>query len=164
MIRTQDITKSSFFIILLIVGAQITIPLPHVPFTLQLFTVALSSYILTKKQFLLTLSCYLIMGFLGLPIFSNFSSGLLKPTLGFLIGFIPFGIALRTSKILALIILYIIGLSLLILYFHFILQLDFTIPNIIVSYGLIFIPTDVIAIFSAQYISKRLHFLKGKTA
>lgn len=158
MIKTKDMTLAAIFVAVISIGAQITIPLPYVPFTLQVFTVALSAYILTRRQLILTMTVYLILGLIGIPIFAGFSSGLMKPTFGFVLGFLPFGLLLKKSKTLALLVLYTLGLIYLTLYFHFILKLEIKLWKIIVSYGLIFIPTDLIAIYFAQLISKRRFF------
>lgn len=158
MIKTKDLTIAAIFVAVITIGAQITIPLPYVPFTLQVFTVALSAYILTRKQLILALSVYIILGFIGMPIFAGFSSGFMKPTIGFIVGFLPFALLLKKSKILALLVLYTIGLSTLGLYFYYILELRMTVSSIILTYGIIFIPTDLIAIYLAEYISKRKLF------
>lgn len=158
MITTKDITKSAIFVGLISIAAQITIPLPYVPFTLQVFALALSAFLLTQKQILLTLTVYIILGVVGFPIFAGLSSGLMKPTVGFILGFLPFTLLLKKSKILALTVLYIIGLTGLTLYFHYVLNINMPIANIIVTYGLIFIPTDLIAIFIAEATAKRRFF------
>lgn len=158
MIKTKDITLSAIFVAVIAIGAQITIPLPYVPFTLQVFTLALCAYLLSDKQLILTLTVYLILGFIGIPIFAGFSSGFMKPTIGFIIGFLPFSLLLKKSKTIAIITLYTIGLTVLTLYFYYILDLRMPVSKIIITYGLIFIPTDLIAIYLAEKISKRRLF------
>ncbi len=155
MITTKDITKSAIFVGLISIAAQITIPLPYVPFTLQVFALSLSAYLLTQKQILLTLTVYIVLGVVGFPIFAGLSSGLMKPTVGFILGFLPFTLLLKKSKILALSVLYIIGLSGLTLYFYYVLNINMPVQKIIFTYGIIFIPTDLIAIFLAELTAKR---------
>lgn len=158
MITIKDITKSALFVVLIAIGAQITIPLPYVPFTLQVFTLSLTAYLLNKRQIILTLSAYIILGFVGVPIFAGLSSSFMRPTVGFIIGFLPFTLILKRSKTFAILTLYSIGLTILAFYLLHILNLKISIFHIITTYGLIFIPTDIIAIYSAQYISKRRFF------
>ena len=158
MIKTKDITIAALFVAVITIGAQITIPLPYVPFTLQVFTIALSAYILSTKQLTLALTVYIILGLIGIPVFAGFSSGLMKPTMGFIFGFLPFSLMLKKSKAFALLSLYTIGLTWLTLFFYFVLDLKMPIWKIIVTYGLIFIPTDLIAIKLAEVTSKRKFF------
>lgn len=72
----------------------ISIPLPSgIPLTLQTFAVALCGYLLGIKHGLISLSVYLALGAVGLPVFSHAQGGLQVliggPTGGFLFGFIP---------------------------------------------------------------------------
>ena len=83
-------TTIAFCTALLCILAQITIPIPLVPITLQTLAVALVASILTPKQSVLVIVTYLAMGAIGLPVFSNFTSGfgiLFGPTGGFLWSF-----------------------------------------------------------------------------
>ncbi|MBX6377186.1 MAG: biotin transporter BioY [Clostridia bacterium] len=74
------------------VCAQIAVPLPFtpVPFTLQVFAVLLTGYLLGPVDGLLSQLVYLGLGALGLPVFARFAGGpglLLGPTGGFLLAF-----------------------------------------------------------------------------
>ncbi len=158
MIKTKDLTKAAIFVALIAISAQITIPLPYVPFTLQLFTVSLTAYLLNQRQLILTLTVYIILGLVGFPVFAGISSGFLKPTIGFIIGFLPFALLLKKSKVLALFVLYAIGLSTLTLYFYFVLNINISFSKLVFTYGLIFIPTDVIAIYLAKFVSTKRFF------
>lgn len=153
--KTKELTQAAMFVAVISIAAQIIIPLPYIPFSLQVFAIALSAYLLQPKQIILTLSVYLFLGFIGIPVFSGFSSGFMKPSIGFLFGFLPFALLLKKSKVLALLTLYVIGLSVLSLYFHFMLDIKKPLTEIILLYGLIFIPSDLLAITLAHKISKR---------
>ncbi len=81
----------SLFSALTCVLSFIAIPAP-VPFTLQTFGIFLSLTVLGGKKGLISVLLYLILGALGLPVFSSFSGGighLLGATGGYLLGFIP---------------------------------------------------------------------------
>lgn len=71
--------------------AQFSIPLPFgVPLTLQNFGIILTAILLGKKDGTIAVCVYLILGLTGLPVFSNFRSGihvLFSPTGGYLIGY-----------------------------------------------------------------------------
>jgi biotin transport system substrate-specific component len=61
-----------------------------VPVTLQTFVVMLSALLLSPQDALLSTLLYLVLGVIGLPVFSGFQSGLaglLGPTGGFLLAF-----------------------------------------------------------------------------
>ena len=63
-----------------------------IPVTMQLFAILLSSYFLSTTYSVISVAVYLLLGAVGVPIFSLFRGGishLLGPTGGFLIGFIP---------------------------------------------------------------------------
>ena len=81
------------FVTLTIIGAYIRIPLGFtpVPITLQTFFVILAGAVLGKKLGSFSQIGYLILGFIGLPVFTGAGFGLgylAGPTGGYLIGFI----------------------------------------------------------------------------
>ena len=77
----------------LAVISQISIPMPTgVPLTLQTFAVALIGCVLGVKSGMLAIVVYLLIGAVGVPVFSGFGAGfhkLVGATGGFLFGFIP---------------------------------------------------------------------------
>ncbi|MCU0666525.1 MAG: biotin transporter BioY [Candidatus Omnitrophica bacterium] len=82
----------SLLVILNIVGALVRIPLPFtpVPFTLQVFFVLLGASFLGARKAGLAQILYVVIGSLGLPVFSGAGSGFLYlagPTAGYLYGF-----------------------------------------------------------------------------
>ena len=88
--RTRSIVLCGLSIALLSVGAAIILPLGPIPFTLQSLMLILVSLILTPKEAIVAVGGYLLLGAIGLPIFSGLTGGfgvLLGPTGGFLIGF-----------------------------------------------------------------------------
>ena len=83
----------SAFIILTALGAFVRIPLPFtpVPITLQTFFVLLSAAFLGGGLGAVTQISYILLGILGLPIFTGAGSGLFYlsgPTAGYLLGFV----------------------------------------------------------------------------
>lgn len=76
---------------LIAAGAQIAIPLPLVPVNLALLAVLLSGLVLPRRQAIAAVLLYLLMGALGLPVFSGFRGGpqaLFGPGGGYLIGYL----------------------------------------------------------------------------
>jgi biotin transport system substrate-specific component len=67
------------------------IPISPVPISLCILGIYLSVYVLGMKKGTLSVLIYLLLGMIGIPVFSSFSSGpakLLGPTGGYLIGYI----------------------------------------------------------------------------
>lgn len=81
---------------LLCLLAQVTIPMPSgVPITLQTFAVALAGYCQDVKRASISVVAYLLLGLVGVPVFSAMQGGVgvfAGPTGGFLIGFVPFAV------------------------------------------------------------------------
>lgn len=75
-LTTKEIIITAMFTSLTSLGAYISIPLGEVPITLQTLFVLLSGLILGHKLGALSQLTYLILGLIGLPIFSTFSGGL----------------------------------------------------------------------------------------
>lgn len=72
--------------------AQVSIPVPPVPFTGQTLAIGLVATILGSRLGTLSVGVYLLIGAVGVPVFANFSGGFAKlvgPTGGYLIGFLP---------------------------------------------------------------------------
>ncbi len=72
-------------------AAQVRIPVPgtDVPMTLQLLAVLLAGLLLPVREALASMALYLVCGAAGLPVFAPHSLGILGPTGGFLVGFLP---------------------------------------------------------------------------
>ncbi len=89
-LKTKDLAQIALFAALTAVGAFLKIPVPYVPFTLQVFFVALSGVLLGAKKGALSQLVYVFTGLIGIPIFTEGGgiSYVLKPTFGYLIGFI----------------------------------------------------------------------------
>ena len=69
----------------------LSIPIGLVPVSLTNLAILFALYVLGMKKGTLSCILYLLIGLIGLPVFSGFSSGpgkLLGPTGGYLIGFI----------------------------------------------------------------------------
>ena len=82
---------ASMFGALTAAGAYMAIPLPLVPMTLQTLFLNLAAGLLGGPLGALSQIIYLILGFIGLPVFAGGKAGigvLLGPTGGYLIGFV----------------------------------------------------------------------------
>ena len=91
----RKMVLSALLTALTVVCAWISVPVPPVSVTLQTFAVFLSLLVLGGKWGTVSIGMYLLLGFLGLPVFAGFGSGvsvLLGPSGGFLWGFFAAGI------------------------------------------------------------------------
>jgi len=92
-LSTRELTLVGLCTALMAAFSQITIPLPFtpVPMTLQTFGIVLISVLLEYKLSSITLIIYILLGAIGLPVFSGFHGGfsvITGPSGGYLLGFI----------------------------------------------------------------------------
>jgi biotin transport system substrate-specific component len=88
-ISVRDMTLIAMFTALSAVGAFIKIPVGVVPCTLQIVFTGFAGLILGKNKGGLSVALYVILGLIGLPIFTQ-GGGIqyvFQPTFGYLIGF-----------------------------------------------------------------------------
>ena len=90
--KTKKLTVASLFAAFTAVVAQLVIPLGFtpVPFSLALVAVFLTGALLDWKTALLSQACYLLLGLVGVPVFSYFGAGpakLVGPTGGYLLAY-----------------------------------------------------------------------------
>ncbi len=109
-IKTSNLVMIALFAAITAVLSQIAIPMPsQVPVTLQTFAVALCGYCLGAKKGTAAILVYILLGAVGIPVFTGFKGGIAciaSFTGGFIYGFLPFvflsGISVnrRTARIL----------------------------------------------------------------
>ncbi len=88
------------FSALLALCAWLSLPVGNWMFTLQTFGVLLSLILLGGRWGTISIFVYLLLGAMGLPVFSGFRGGmgmLLGATGGYLLGFLPMGLVYRLS-------------------------------------------------------------------
>lgn len=86
----KDVAQIALTVSLIAVCAWTTIPIFLIPFTLQTFAVAFAGGLLGWKKGMIAVGAYILMGLIGIPVFSNFQAGtavLFGPTGGYLFGF-----------------------------------------------------------------------------
>ena len=71
MNRTKNLMYCSLFTALIAVGAFIKIPIPVVPFTLQFLFTTLAGLLLGSKMGAVSVIAYMVLGLVGLTIFSE---------------------------------------------------------------------------------------------
>ena len=88
--KIKDMSLVALFSAIIVICSLITIP-SVIPFTLQTFAVFLCLNILGAKKGIISILIYILLGVVGLPVFSGFNGGigaLLNVTGGYIIGFI----------------------------------------------------------------------------
>ena len=102
-LNVRKMVLSSLFAALIALCAWISVPIPPAAFTLQTFGVLMALGVLGGKWGTVSILLYLLMGAVGLPVFSGFRGGagaLLDATGGFLWGFGLGGLVYwRTEKL-----------------------------------------------------------------
>ncbi len=91
--KTNDLTRIALMAAVLCVLAPISIPVPVSPVALTLATFALylMAYILNPRQALAAVALYLLLGAIGLPVFSGYMAGISRftaPGGGYLLGYL----------------------------------------------------------------------------
>lgn len=92
----RNITLTAIFVALITVCSWITIPIGSIPITFQTFGVFVTAGVLGAKRGTIAVILYILLGIVGLPVFSGFASGFMRfipysetgATGGYIIGFI----------------------------------------------------------------------------
>ena len=90
--KTYEITITALMAAVTCILAPLSIPIGPVPISFTNLAIYLSLYLLGWKKGTISYLIYLLIGLVGIPVFSSFTSGpgkLFGPTGGYLIGFIP---------------------------------------------------------------------------
>lgn len=169
--RTKNMVQISLFAVIMAICAWISIP-TVIPFTLQTFAVFLAVGVLGGKKGTAAICVYLLLGIIGIPVFSGGRAGIgviLGTSGGYMIGWIFSGLvmwvmeifigrktwAMALSMLLGLIVCYIMGtLWFMVVYAKEMGQIGFWTA---IGWCVIpFVIPDLIKIAAALVVSKRL--------
>ena len=92
--KVRDMTLTGVMAALICIAGPLTIPAGPVPLSLATFAIYLAAAVLGKKRGTLAVALYLLIGIIGIPVFSGFSGGFQKlagVTGGYLAGYLPCG-------------------------------------------------------------------------
>ena len=90
--KLNDMTMIAIVASLICVAGPLSIAVGPIPLSLASFAVYLAGAILGKKRGTIAVALYLLIGIIGVPVFSGFSGGFQKiagVTGGYLIGYLP---------------------------------------------------------------------------
>lgn len=160
--KIRDLTRIALFVAIIIICSYIAVPFA-VPITMQTMGIFICALYLGRKKGTLAILIYILIGIIGIPVFSGMKGGigvLLSPTGGYIIGFLLCGyltglVFEKTNKAvlsctLGLISLYTVG------------TVWFYIVNPVALWGILstcvlpFIIPDALKILTAVYIKKVL--------
>lgn len=171
-LHTRQYILAGLFAALTAIGAFLRIPAPPASFTLQFFFTCMAGLLLGPKFGALSQGVYVLLGLIGLPIFTQGGgfSYIFEPTFGFLLGLIPAAWVTgwlaggKSSSFWRLVlacsagtgVLYLVGLP----YLHGILTLylhrDWSIRQTVVGSMLLFLPWDAVKILCAAALGKKI--------
>ncbi|MGV8906785.1 MAG: biotin transporter BioY [Acetobacterium sp.] len=172
-LNIRTLTLCGLFTALIAAGAFIKIPLPGIPFTLQILFVLLAGLLLGSRAGLVSVLVYIFVGLAGIPVFTG-GGGLayvFQPTFGYIIGFalgafVTGWIAERKPEpsmrrlILAAIagtaVIYALGLTFYYFIANYYLNTPMGVGAIMVSGLLMTLPADIIKIGLSVVLAKRL--------
>lgn len=165
-LSVRDLTFIGIFAAVIVVMTYISIPLPGVSFTMQTFAVALCAIALGPEKGFIAVLVYLLLGSIGLPVFSNFRGGLgmlFGATGGFLITFpimaYIIGLGAKREKTVWPLVSH-IALAAAINYLSGVVVFSFVTKNTLwvsfVACVLTFIPTDLLKLTLAVVIGRRI--------
>ena len=147
--------------------APLSIPIGPVPISLTNLAIYFGLYILGVKNETLSYIVYLLIGFVGLPVFSGFTGGagkLFGPTGGYLIGFIPMALVAGImidrfdGKISLSVVGMIIGTAICYAFgtIWFCIQADYKLVPALALCVIPFLPGDAIKIAIAAFFGPQL--------
>ncbi|MBO4433203.1 MAG: biotin transporter BioY [Clostridia bacterium] len=164
-INLKSLSLIALFAALICVLSPVCIPMPiGVPLTLQTLIIALSAFLLGAKSGTAAVTCYVLIGAVGLPVFSGYTAGvgaLLSPTGGFIFAFPVFALVLslvfyvnKTAyrfllSFAALVLLYLAGTV------QFALLTGNGVSAALSAFSLYFIK-DVAVVFAAYFLCVRI--------
>ena len=93
-LTTRKMAFTAVMTVVICICSWLTIPFT-VPFTMQTFAVFCALLLLGGKTGILSIGLYILMGMIGLPVFSGFRGGIghiLAPTGGYIVGFLFMGL------------------------------------------------------------------------
>lgn len=183
--KTYKMILAAIFAALTAVSAFIKIPLPPVPFTMQIFIVILSALLLGSKLAFVSQIVYIAIGLIGVPIFSSGGgiNYIFNPTFGYLLGFAVMALVVGAiterisepsiikyffASFAGIIICYIFGVGYMYIIFKYVNHVSVSASSIIIKGFLLFLPWDILKIIIASWlgkeISRRFNVIKAQSA
>lgn len=182
-IKINELCQMAIMLALLIVCSKISVNIGPIPITLQTFAVIMVGYVLKLKKGLIVFLAYILMGLLGIPVFSSGGGFdyIVKPSFGFILGFLlsvfVTGLSLKSKNnilsyilgliqgLLGLLIIDFVGLIYMYIIMNYYLGMDKNVISILEAGLFPFLLKDTISVVIAVVIYSRvsnLIFLKAE--
>ncbi len=165
-IRIKKIAFTALFTAVMAASAWISIPTPFgVNLSFSLFGVCIAGFCLGAKGAVAATLAYIVLGAVGMPIFSLFSGGvgvLFGASGGFLWGFLPTSVICGITKIVSKKYVNIFLMFLAVVVCHIIGVIQYSIVTgngILIAFlsaSVPFIIKDIFLVFLAKFISKKV--------
>ena len=152
--KTKNLILCGLFTSLIVVGAFIRIPIPVVPFTLQLLFTMLAGLLLGGKWGAASVCIYIVLGLMGLPVFAE-GGGLayvLKPNKAANPGYKR----LLTANFIGLGIVYLFGMVYYYLISNFYLGTPIGLWPLFLYCFILVVPGDIVLCILGAILGKRL--------
>ena len=164
--KTLEMTRLALLVAMNCVSAYIIIPLPFSlsPIALQTLIVNLVGFLLSPKQAFITMLIYILVGLIGIPVFTGGTAGpgkLFGPTGGYIFGFLVAALIISWLRgnnygfkrcaflgvVIGIPVIYLLGVAQL----KFITGIGW--EEAVVTGALPFIPMDIVKCIAAAYIT-----------
>lgn len=175
-----SLTLVAIFAALTAIGAFIKIPLPIVPFTMQIVIVFLAGSILGSKRGLQSQLVYIFVGLAGLPVFTQ-GGGLtyvLQPTFGYLVGFAagafiigyiierggeePSRLRFVVANLVGTFVIYAIGAPYVYFALNFLLDMPTSASTVFMTAFLSTVGVDIVLAIVTGLFARRIYFILNK--
>ena len=178
---SKNLAYSGIFLALLCVTGMFSIQFTTINLSLQIAIIFILSCILERKLAALTVVAYLILGLVGLPVFSKGGGFgyVFQPSFGFLLGFIAGAFVLAStysskkikSKLLAyvvgvftsLFVVYVLGATYMYFLLNFYMDVDYSVIKTLSVAVIPFVPFDIGKSVLAYFIIIALEKATGKS-
>ncbi|MFO7637651.1 MAG: biotin transporter BioY, partial [Clostridia bacterium] len=161
----------SLFVVLMIAGATLRIPLGFIDVTFQAFFAVMAGLLLGPGKAALAMSLYLLLGLFGFPVFASGGGAgyVLMPSFGFIPGFILGGFVtgklaagsagkgwlILLSIVIGMLSIYLIGIPYMSMILRFYLdRAEYTLPVVAASMVL-YLCKDILLCIPAAIIARR---------
>lgn len=173
LIQTKDLILCALFTTLTAVGAFIKIPIPVCPFTLQFLFTMMAGLLLGSKRGAISVGVYVLLGLLGLPIFTEGGGFwyIIKPSFGYLIGFIVATFVtgymaehlkrwsiggILTANFVGMAIVYVMGMAYYYVICNYVINTPIAVGPLFLYCFVLAAPGDVCLCILSAFLAKRL--------
>ena len=172
-ISTKEMILCSLFAALIAIGAFIKVPLPYVPFTMQLMFTTLAGILLGSRLGAMSTGIYIAIGLIGIPVFTK-GGGIgyiFQPTFGYLVGFMagsyltgkiveifenPRFFHVLGASLAGLFTVYLIGVPYLYMISNFMIDSPLGVKAALTYGMMMFIPGDITTCIICGFLGKKL--------